>query len=86
MPTSTRHSPERDWRAWRESTGLSLAEVARRARINKGIVSDIENRERLVRPEWAMALADVYRAEEEQHGRTDAVGAVPAEGTDGQTG
>lgn len=62
MPTAKQHSPERDWRAWREATGLSLPEAARRAGINKGILSDIENRERRVRPEWAEALIGVYRA------------------------
>ena len=62
MPTPTRHSPERDWRAWREATGLSLPEAARRAGINKGTLSMIENRRMVPEPREATALTDVYRA------------------------
>ena len=57
-------SPARDWRAWRLSVGLTLPEAARRAGINRGILSDIENRERRVRPDYAQALTDVYREAE----------------------
>jgi len=52
--------PDRDWRALRASTGLTLSEAARRAGINKGRLSDIENRDRRVTPEMARALLIVY--------------------------
>jgi transcriptional regulator with XRE-family HTH domain len=60
-----KHSPERDWRALRESTGLTLTEAARRAGINKGQLSDIENRERRMTPAWSRALLRVYDDESE---------------------
>jgi len=55
-----KYSPERDWRALRESTGLTLTEAARRTGINKGALSLIENRELRVRPTWARTLLRVY--------------------------
>ena len=54
-------SPERDWRARRIAAGLSLPEAARRAGINKGVLSMIENRRMVPEPREVEALVDVYR-------------------------
>jgi len=53
-------SPDRDWRALRHASGLSLRQVSGITGINPGILSHIENRERRVTPEWAAALLRVY--------------------------
>ena len=39
---------------------MSLNQVAAATGINKGILSQIENRERRITPEWAAALLRVY--------------------------
>jgi len=54
------YSPERDWRALREATGLSLREVARRTGINPGVLSQIETRRMFPEPREAAALLSVY--------------------------
>ena len=54
------YSPERDWRALRLSTGLTLREASRRSGIHVANLSLIENRERRVTPQWAAALLRVY--------------------------
>ena len=54
------HSPERDWRALREASGLSLKEVARTTGIHQATLSHIETRRMLPEPREAAALLRVY--------------------------
>lgn len=54
------YSPERDWKALRESTGLSIIQASDLTGINKGDLSRIENRELRVTPQWAAELLRAY--------------------------
>lgn len=54
------HSPQRDWRALRVASGLSLREVCKQTGMNPAILSHIETRRMFPEPREAAALLRVY--------------------------
>lgn len=60
MTEETRY---RDWRQMRLQAGLSLAEVARRAGLNKGTLSAIETRRTVPMPFEAEAILRALKEE-----------------------